>query len=86
MDTVNLLKISHKQWRRKAKKERRRKIRQRDARARDADAERLNEKLKESREYLNWIETQRVEEELKAEEEAKEHELRERKWLEEEVK
>ncbi|XP_012266971.2 U2 small nuclear ribonucleoprotein auxiliary factor 35 kDa subunit-related protein 1 [Athalia rosae] len=79
-------KLSHKEWRRIAKRERRRRLRVRAATTRDLDAERLAAKLEESDDYSKWIQKQRAEEEFKKAEEAKEHELQERKWLEEEVR
>ncbi|XP_046465658.1 U2 small nuclear ribonucleoprotein auxiliary factor 35 kDa subunit-related protein 2 [Neodiprion pinetum] len=86
MEPAIVERLSHKTWRRQAKKERRRRIRTSQARARDADAERLDAKLKETSEYLNWLEFQRAEEERRDKEEAREHEIREREWLEEELR
>lgn len=85
MERGTVAKISHKEWRRIAKKERRRRLRTREARARDCDAERLDQKLRESADYLKWVEARQAQEELEAKQEKEEHDIQERKWLEEEV-
>ncbi|XP_034947608.1 U2 small nuclear ribonucleoprotein auxiliary factor 35 kDa subunit-related protein 2 [Chelonus insularis] len=75
--------LSHKEWRRIAKKERRRRIRRKIAQERDADEDRLRATLEKSADYLNWVEEQ---ERLNEEKEKKEHEENERRWIEAELK
>lgn len=77
--------LSHKEWRRVAKRERRRRLRRTAAQERDADEERLRAALERSAEYSNWRQEQeRLEEEKEAREREEYAEL-ERRWLEEEV-
>lgn len=78
-------KISHKEWRHIAKRERRRRLRREAARQRDSDEEQLRAVLECNAEYLKWRDEQkRLEKETKAQEQ-QEYEEREREWLEEEV-
>ncbi|XP_011314276.1 U2 small nuclear ribonucleoprotein auxiliary factor 35 kDa subunit-related protein 1 [Fopius arisanus] len=77
--------LSHKEWRRMAKKERRRKIRRKHAREVEADDNRLREALERSAEYLKWIEEQATAEKEKQRREQEEHDHQERLWTEREV-
>lgn len=81
MNIADSRKLSHKEWRCIAKKERRRRLRRKIAQERDAVEERLRAALESSAEYLNLVEEQ---EKLEAQEQ-EEHAKRERLWLEEEV-
>ncbi|XP_015112431.1 U2 small nuclear ribonucleoprotein auxiliary factor 35 kDa subunit-related protein 1 [Diachasma alloeum] len=85
METDKQKSLSHKEWRRIAKKERRRKIRRKHAREREADDDRLRETLERSAEYLKWIEEQANLEKEKERREREEHDEQERLWLEREV-
>lgn len=79
------MKLTHKEWRCIAKKERRRRIRRLTARERDANEERLKAALESNMEYLKfYAEKEKQMEETEAQEE-REHAERERLWLEEEV-
>lgn len=74
--------ISHKEWRRIAKRERRRRLRREAARRRDDEEEQQSAALERDADYLKWREEK---EKLEMEIEAREHQERERQWLEEEV-
>ncbi|XP_063983837.1 centrosomin-like isoform X3 [Diachasmimorpha longicaudata] len=86
MDTNEQKSLSHKEWRRIAKKERRRKIRCKHARERENDDDRLRETLERSAEYLKWIEEQANLEKENERREQEEHDHQERLWIEREVK
>lgn len=77
--------LSHKEWRRIAKKERRRRLRQNAARDRVANEERLVSALERDMVYIKWRAKQEEEEKEKERREQKEHAEREKLWLEEEV-
>lgn len=75
-------KVSHKEWRRIAKKERRRRLRREDARRRYGEEERQSAALELSADDLKLREEK---EKLEMEIEAREQQERERQWLKEEV-
>ena len=77
--------LSHKEWRRRVKKERRKRLRRVAARARDEEADRLQQRFELSEDYVRWSAEQaklQAENEKRAEEE---HERLEKAWLEAEV-
>lgn len=78
--------LSHKEWRRIAKRERRRRIRRKAAQDRDLDEERLRATLESTAEYTNWIAEQLKEKRDREIVEKQEHDAREKLWLEEEVR
>lgn len=78
-------KLTHKEWRRIARKERRRRIRRLTAQERDANEERLRAALENNMEYLKFYAEKEKQQEEKKTQEEKEHAERERLWLEEEV-
>lgn len=80
------IKLTHKEWRRIARKERRRRIRRLTAQERDANEERLRAALESNMEYLKFYAEEEKQKEEKEAQEKKEHAERERLWLEEEVK
>ncbi|EFN80401.1 U2 small nuclear ribonucleoprotein auxiliary factor 35 kDa subunit-related protein 2 [Harpegnathos saltator] len=86
MEKSRETKISHKQWRYIAKRERRRRLRREAAQRRDDDEKQLRAALERSAEYLKWRDEQeKLEKETEARE-RQEHEELERQWLEEEVR
>lgn len=78
-------KLSHKEWRRIAKKEHRSRLRRKVAQEHEADEERQRAALENSAGYLNWLKEQENLEKEKEAQELQEHEEQERLWLEEEV-
>lgn len=86
MEEHRTTKLSHKKWRRIAKRERRRRIRQKTAQERDANGEKLRAALMCNVEYLNWRAEQKKQEEEKEAREQEEQAERNRLWLEEEAR
>lgn len=78
-------KLSHKEWRRIAKKERRRRIRRSIAQERDTNEERLRAVLESNMAYLKFCAEQEKQREEKEAQVRKQHAEREKLWLEEEV-
>lgn len=77
--------LSHKEWRRFAKKQRRKRIRRAAAELRNAEEKLMRSKIEQSADYLNWlIEQEKLEADREKKEEI-EHTERERLWLETEV-
>lgn len=85
MEEHHSTKLSHKEWRRIAKKERRRRIRRSIAQERDANEERLRAALENNMEYLKFCAEEEQQKKEKEAQEREEHAERERLWLEEEV-
>ncbi|KAK0082424.1 hypothetical protein PV325_010411 [Microctonus aethiopoides] len=78
--------LSHKEWRRFAKKHRRKRIRRAAAELRNAEEKLMRSKIEQSADYLNWlIEQEKLEADGEKKEEI-EHAERERLWLETEEK
>ncbi|KAL6253611.1 hypothetical protein P5V15_012327 [Pogonomyrmex californicus] len=86
MEEHHLMKLSHKQWRHIAKKERRRRIRRKIAIERDANEERLRAALESNMEYLKFSAEEEKREKEKEAQEQEKHAERERLWLEEEIR
>jgi len=78
-------KLSHKEWRRIVKKERRKRKRQIMAQERDANEERLRAALENNMEYMQFCAEKEKQEKEKKVQEQEKHAERERLWLEEEV-
>jgi len=78
-------KLSHKEWRRIVKKERRKRKRQIMAQERDANEERLRAALENNMEYMQFCAEKEKQEKEKEVQEQEKHAERERLWLEEEV-
>lgn len=85
MEECRETKLSHKEWRRIAKRERRRRVRRAAAQQRDLDEQQLRAALERSAGYLKWRDEQdNLEKEAEAREQ-QEREGQERQWLEREV-
>lgn len=78
-------KLSHREWRRIVRKERRKRKRQIIAQERDANEERLRAALENNMEYMQFCAEKEKQEKEKEAREQEKHEERERLWLEEEV-
>jgi len=78
-------KLSHKEWRRIVKKERRRRKRRLKAQERDANEGRLRAALESNMEYMKFCAEKEKQTKEKEAREQEEHAERERLWLEEEV-
>lgn len=85
MEECCSIKLTHKEWRRIAKKERRRRIRRLIAQERDANEGRLRAALESNMEYLKFCAEEEAQKKEKEAQEQKERAERERLWLEEEV-
>lgn len=85
MEERRSIKLTHKEWRRIAKKGHRRRIRRRIAQERDTNEERLRAALESNMEYLKFCAEEEKRKKDEEEEEQKKHAERERLWLEEEV-
>ncbi|XP_071559837.1 uncharacterized protein [Temnothorax nylanderi] len=85
MEEGRSIKLTHKEWRRNAKKERRRRIRRSIAQEHDANEERLRAALENNMAYLNFCAEQEKQRQDKEAQEQKERAERERLWLEEEI-
>lgn len=85
MEERRSIKLTHKEWRGIAKKERRRRIRRLTARERDVNEKRLRAALESNMEYLKFYAEKEKQTEEKETQEKREHAERERLWLEEEV-
>lgn len=85
MEERRSIKLTHKEWRRIAKKERRKRIRRLTAQERDANEERLRAALANNMAYLKFCAEEEKQKKEKEAQEQKEHAERERLWLEEEV-
>ena len=85
MDISAEKRLSHKEWRRQAKRERRRRLRRKAAQERDADAEHLKKKLQNTTEYLTWVKEQEDKEKHQQSIQEQEHVEREQKWLKDEA-
>ncbi|KAG5324756.1 U2AFL protein, partial [Acromyrmex heyeri] len=79
-------KLSHKEWRRIVKRERRKRKRQMMAQERDANEERLRAALENNMEYMQFCAEKEKQEKEKEAREQEKHAERERFWLEEEIK
>ncbi|XP_008553756.1 U2 small nuclear ribonucleoprotein auxiliary factor 35 kDa subunit-related protein 1 [Microplitis demolitor] len=86
MENDKNVKISHKEWRKVAKKLRRKRLRRKAAQLRDFDDEQLRAALERSAEYLNWVQEQNKLREENERREKEELEEQEKQWLENEVK
>ncbi|KAI4499429.1 hypothetical protein M0802_005325 [Mischocyttarus mexicanus] len=86
MEVCSSVSRSHKEWRRIAKRERRRRLRQKAAKEREADELRLRAALENTADYLNWCKENELREKEEEELIKREHDEREKLWLEEEVK
>lgn len=85
MENDKNVKISHKEWRKVAKKLRRKRLRRKAAQLRDFDDEQLRAALERSAEYLNWVQEQNKLREENERREKEELEEQEKQWLENEV-
>lgn len=85
MENCVVTHLSHRAWRRVAKKERRRRLRREAAKSRVKEEICLKAALEKDADYLNWLKAEELEEEKQEAADKQKHDEEETLWLEREV-